>query len=119
MTEYSKPGFNNFRAYCKNGTLRAEAEVNVRLIGYKKQPYPDQHLVRDGKYYNPDGKLVSSITDGTGIQKYYSEAGQIYWMLELKEYKRIEHKMWHKGKLISHGRYQEDGTCNSILVKKE
>jgi hypothetical protein len=106
--ECTHAGFNRYRAYYPNGKLQAAGEIFVEYRGVPKQPYPDQHKVRNADYYDPNGRIVSSVKNGTGLQVLHYPNGQTLWMLQLKNYQRVEHRMWRiDGKLLSHKVYPQ------------
>ena len=113
---YSKPGYNRFRGFYKDGTLRAEGECLVELTGHPKLPCPDVHSVRFGEYYTPDGTLASEIEDGAGVQTYWTPDGVKTWELELRDFKRVRHAMWYpSGQLLTKKTYK-DGQVDGPFV---
>lgn len=98
---YEKPGYNKCRGYFPNGTLSEESTIYLELMGSPEMPYPDQHNIESGKYYNLKGKLVSTITKGTGTETLFYPNGQMMWELELASYQRVRIKRWDpKGKRL-------------------
>lgn len=97
-------GWNRYRAFYPDGVLREEGEIDVSLTGLPKVPFPDQHKVKWGNYYRPDGSLGSTVRDGTGEQMIWYPNGQLRWKLVLKNYERVSLEMWsEQGKLLSTG----------------
>lgn len=93
-------GYYPYLGYYPDGTLREHGECLVNVAGFSDQPYPDNHDIRNGRFYKPDGSLGSVVSNGTGVQVYWYPDGQIRWRLELKDFKRVRHQMWsRKGKL--------------------
>jgi hypothetical protein len=89
-------GWNRFRGTYPDGTLREEGECWVDINGGAEDPLPDLHNVKWGRYYDPRGKLLSQIDDGTGVQIYCTPTGIKTWELELKNYERARLSCWHK-----------------------
>ena len=62
--------------------------------------------MKEGKYYDPSGKLGSEVKDGTGVQTYWNTSGVKVWELGLKGYKRARVSMWDdNGKLLAKKNY--------------
>lgn len=79
---FSGVGWNRFRETYPNGTLREEGIRRVTLNGTFNEglePDPDLHDVKEGKYYDPSGKLGSEVKDGTGVQTYWNTSGVKVW----------------------------------------
>lgn len=94
---FSGRGWNHFRGTYPDGSLREEGECWVDLNGSNHpEPLPDTDRVKWGKYYNPQGKLISEIKDGTGVQTYWMPDGTKIWELELKDYERVHLSMWYE-----------------------
>ncbi len=98
-------GWNSYRGYYSNGTLREEGEIHVFANGIEKELTPDRHVVRWGRYYKPDGSLGSEIKDGTGDQILWFLNGQICWHMKQVDGKRVSDQMW-----------QPDGTTNGPVI---
>jgi len=88
-------GWNSYRGYYSNGTLREEGEIHVFPNGLNKELTPDRHVVRWGRYYKPDGLLGSEIKDGTGDQILWFPNGQICWHMKQVDGKRVSDQFWH------------------------
>lgn len=89
-----------YRGHYPDGTLREEGECRVKFLGLPIQPSPDNHDIRNGRFYKPDGSLGSVVRDGSGVQIYWYPDGRIRWRLELKNYNRVLSQMWDReGKL--------------------
>jgi hypothetical protein len=105
---FAGEGWNSFRGTYPNGTLREEGVCWV-MLNFGTEPFPDLHTVKDGKYYDPNGKFGSEVKDGNGIQTYWSCNGTKVWELELKHYKRVHHAMWYdNGQLMTERKYLDD-----------
>lgn len=87
-------GWNSYRGYYPDGTLREEGEIHVYPNDVHKELTPDQHVVRWGRYYKPDGSLGSDITEGTGDQKLWYPNGQLRWHLKQVHGKRVSAQLW-------------------------
>lgn len=72
------------------------------INGGANDPSPDIHRVESGKYYDPDGELVSEIQKETGVQTYFDPNGNRLWELEIKNGERKRHTLWHNnGQLLT------------------
>jgi len=97
-------GWNRYRGYYPDGSLREEGEIDVSYRGIPPEPQPDHHNVKWGNYYRPDGTLGARVRDGTGEQILWYPNGRLRWKLVLKDYKRIAFEHWTDGgQLISKG----------------
>ena len=95
---FAGEGWNTFRGTYPNGTLREEGVCRVYWNGTFSgglEPDPDLSDVKDGKYYDPTGKLASEVKNGTGVQTYWNCKGIKIWELELKDFKRARVSQWH------------------------
>ena len=104
-------GYSPYRGYYPNGTLREEGECRVEFYGVdQSDPCPDNHDVRWGKYYLPDGRLGSEVRDGSGVQTYWSSNATKVWELELKDFKRRRLTMWKPdGTRLTQEEYDHNG----------
>jgi hypothetical protein len=95
-------GYSHARGYYPSGVLMEESEC-------KTVPDPDRHDVRNGRYFDPNGKLVSEIINGTGRQTLFYAEGTVRCVLDLKVGSRVE-LTWHSssGHVILHCRYDEN-----------
>ncbi|MGL4942787.1 MAG: hypothetical protein ACRC46_06315 [Thermoguttaceae bacterium] len=102
-------GYNAYKGFYESGVLKEEGEIYVEFVDYPKEPLPDRHKVRSGKYYTPDGVLGSLVENGTGCQKLWYPNGQLRFELELKDYKRVRLKQFSTdGSLVSDVDYGAD-----------
>jgi hypothetical protein len=99
---FSARGWNPFRGTYPDGTLREEGVCWVDINGGANDPAPNIHQVQWGKYYDPSGKMVSEIKDGTGIQTYFTRKGVKTWELELKDGERVHLSWWHDTGTLFH-----------------
>ena len=105
---FAGEGWNRFRGTYPNGTLREEGVCWV-MLNCGVEPFPDLSNVKEGKYYDPSGKLRSEIKDGNGVQTYWTCGGTKVWELELEDSKRIRLSMWHdNGQLRTERQYLDD-----------
>jgi hypothetical protein len=90
----SRPGYNRYRGYYPDGTLREEGEIMVTYLLANPEPFADVHQVKWGKYYRPDGTLGSEVRDGTGEQTWWYLNGKPRWRLAVREGKRVLLEHW-------------------------
>jgi hypothetical protein len=95
--DYARPGYNPYRGYYPDGTCREVGECLVEWNGGSGDPAPDNHDVRSGKYFRPDGTLASEVVNGTGTQTLWYPDGRKRWELVLEKYQRRRHSMWYEG----------------------
>jgi len=108
-------GWNSFRGTYPDGTLREEGVCWV-MLNAGIEPFTGLDEVKDGKYYDPNGKLGSEVKDGTGVQTYWNCDGTKVWELEFIDYKRARHAMWYdNGQLRAEQRYR-NGRVNGSFV---
>lgn len=88
------PGYNDFKRFYPNGTLAEEGQCLVEYYD-SPEPVPDYHNLLWSKCYKPNGSLCSEVKNGTGTQIYWSPDGVKTWELELADFKRTRHSMWH------------------------
>lgn len=106
--QFKKEGYNPFKGYYPDGTIREEGECLVEVMGFHNQPYPDSSSVRSSKCYLPDGTLASKVENGTGIQTYWTPSGVKIWELVLKESVWQKLTRWYpNGQLIQTQEYVE------------
>ena len=106
VTTFRSAGFNHYKGFYANGKLKEEGEISVGLWGYYDKPLPDRHMVRNGKYYRPDGTLGSTVSQGTGTQMLWYPNGQLRWELELVNGERVQLKTFKEdGRLRQHIKY--------------
>lgn len=102
----SQEGWSPYRGYYPNGVLREEGEIYVTYAGSPAEPTPDQHNIRWGNYYRPDGMLGATVRDGSGKQMLWYPDGTLRWKLVLTNYNRVRHELWAEdGTLVSEKKY--------------
>ncbi len=107
--EVKGPGWNRYRGYYPDGTLREVGEIHVEYSNYPPEPHPDEHNVKWGNYYRPDGTIGAQIRDGTGEQVLWYPDGKLRWKLVLRDYKRVMDELWAEdGTLIGRKHYPRD-----------
>ena len=74
-------GYNPYRGYYKTGVLREEGACLVVETG--GDIAPDRHELLHGRFYGPDGKLLSEVSNGTGKQILCAADGTRLWELDL------------------------------------
>ena len=89
---FKKPGYNPFVAYYDNGVMAGQGYF--RIEEYNDQILTNPDDVKEGEFYNPEGKLISCVKDGTGVATLFCVDGQKIWELHLKEYKRVRLIHW-------------------------
>ncbi len=94
VIEYQKLGYNPFHTVYENGTIAGKGYCMVEKI--EDQIFPNLDDVREGEFYNPQGELISSVKDGTGVIPVFCSEGQKIWETELKNYKRVRLRRWDK-----------------------
>ncbi len=103
--EFDHFGYNPYKGYYGDGALREEGTILVERNGGDVAAF--RHDVEHGKYYSPDGKLISQVIDGTGKQLLCCQNGQPFWELDLVDGKYAHVKMWTcAGQLIHEGAYR-------------
>lgn len=116
QTEYKGPGYNNFRRRYPDGTLAEEGQCMVELYGSPLQPIPDEHNVLWSKCYKPDGTLCSEVENGTGTQVHWTPQGVRIWELELVNFQRVRHTMWHRNGQLSNTQTYTGGRVDGPFV---
>jgi hypothetical protein len=113
--DFKHAGYNEYRGYYSNGKLREKGWCYVGMHDIPRQPCPDNHDIKDGYYYRPDGTLGSTIKNGSGIQTYWYPNGDVRWRLILKDYRRLSAQNWaENGELISEEKASDNKTDSSI-----
>lgn len=108
-------GYNPYRGYYADGTLREEGEIRVSLFGLPPEPVPNTSDVRWGNYYMPDGTLGAQVRDGTGEQKLWYPNGSLRWKLVLRGYRRVMNETWlESGELLSREWYNDSGEVTRV-----
>lgn len=107
--DYSRPGYNPYRGYYPDGTLREEGECLVEINGGDGDPAPDNNDVRSGRYYRPDEALGSKVVDGTGTQTLWYPDGTLRWELVLEDCERVRHSMWHENGQLRQTQHYKNG----------
>ncbi|QDT01396.1 toxin-antitoxin system YwqK family antitoxin [Adhaeretor mobilis] len=112
-------GYGPFQSYYPDGELRGTGLCLVEPNGGMEDPMPDEHDVLQGKFYAPDGSLLSEVINGTGTQTLCDAAGNIIWKLRLKAGTRREHWMFSSdGVTLSHTRYDHDELVNGAYISE-
>ena len=107
--EFEDEGYNLFRGYYPDGTLREVGQCLVERMGIDGHPYPDPHDLKWSRCYRPDGSLASEVIDGSGTQTIFFPDGTLSWKLELSGDQRVSLSMLHpNGQLRTEGRYVAD-----------
>lgn len=113
-------GYNRYRGYYPDGSLREEGEIRVSLSGLPPEPVPDTSDVKWGNYYMPDGTLGAQVRDGTGEQKLWYPNGKLRWKLVLRGYKRVRGETWlETGELLSREWYDSSGKVTRVEKRRE
>ncbi|NLW83577.1 MAG: hypothetical protein GXY41_04095 [Phycisphaerae bacterium] len=105
---YKQDGYNQYYSfYMHNGQIAShgycmvETQYNGQLL----------HLVEDVKdamYYDPEGNVVSTVKDGTGVQVFFYPDGTKQWELELESYRKRTLRKWRKdGELVIDDVYEQ------------
>jgi hypothetical protein len=114
--QYTGEGWNPFRGTYPNGTLREEGVCQVHL-NFVTEPLPEYlEAKKEGKYYDPNGKLGSEIRDGSGIQTYWNHKGVKVLELEFKDFKMTHLARWHENGQPMIERHYVDGLENGPVV---
>jgi hypothetical protein len=99
--DFRAAGYNPYRGYYPSGVLRESGECLVEILGSPRYPAPDNHAIRNARFYRPDGMLGSVVEDGTGVQTYWYPDGKLRWRLELRDYVRVQSELWDQnGRLV-------------------
>ena len=91
VTNRGEGYYADYKGYYASGQLKEEGKIFVECYD---QPFPDRHMVWEGKYYRPDGTLGSTVSQGTGTQTLWYPNGQVMWELELVNGKRVHCKQF-------------------------
>jgi hypothetical protein len=110
-----KDGYNPYKRWYDNGSIRGEGECLVLISGWK-QPMVDWNDLKWANCYRPDGSVGSEVRDGTGIQTIWSEPGVKIWELELKDYKRVQLKQWYPSGALAHSISYKDGEPHGLSI---
>ena len=95
-----KSSYCPYKGFYPNGQIKEEGQIFVEWGSGK--PFPDRHMVWNGKYYRPDGTLGSTVSQGTGTQTLWYPNGQLWWELELDNCERVRAQQFSvDGKLLS------------------
>lgn len=86
-------GYNSYRGYYPNGVLREEGMCMVERNG--SEIAPDRHDLQWGRFYDPEGHLLSEVVDKTGKQILCYSTGKPSWELDLVDGTRAHVKTWH------------------------
>ena len=97
--EYKGEGYNSFFVFYEDGTIAAEGMCRVERNDH--QILHNIHDVKEGRFYNPRGDLVSSIRNGTGIQTFFYPDGTKSWELHLEDFRRKKLTMWNPDGSVS------------------
>ena len=92
---YEKEGYNQFFMFYKSGTLAAHGLCIVEK-NIDDEILHDATNLKEGKFFNPSGDLVSTVQNGTGVQTLFSSSGQRYWELHLENSNRRKLTIWNK-----------------------
>ena len=96
--QYEKPGYNPFFIFYESGTIAGYGYCLVEK--YEDQILPNLEDVKEGEFYDPQGKLVSSVKNGTGIIAVFCIDGQKIWESYLEDFKRIRLRHWDKDGIL-------------------
>jgi antitoxin component YwqK of YwqJK toxin-antitoxin module len=98
-----------YRGYYPNGVLREKGTCFVEKIG--DEIVPDRTDVLDAEYFDPNGRVISRVKNGTGKQILYSTNGSPFWELHLEDRKRTLLRMWQhpNGQLSYESKGQDHG----------
>lgn len=97
-------GFNPYRGYYDSGVLSEEGMCMVFENG--DDIAADRHDLLHGKFYDPRGKLISEVENGTGKQVLFLPDGTRHWELDLANGKRAQVKIWYpSGQLAAEEKY--------------
>ena len=92
--EFHGVGYNRFLIFYKDGTLAGQGLCQVDWKG--DQIYHNIHDVKEGRFYDPQGNLVSSVESGTGVQTLFYADGTKYWELHLEDFRRKRVTLWNR-----------------------
>ncbi len=119
--EFNREGYNPFKGFYPDGTLREEGECYVEVMGFHDQPFPAHENLKWTKCYRPDGSLGSRVEGGTGTQTIWTPDGTKTWELELKNFKRVKLTQWHRNgqlrKVLNYVEGKRDGPFISYDAK--
>ncbi len=91
---YQKEGYNQFFMYYRSGAVAAHGlcmvEKNMDEILH------DVTNVKEGKFFDPSGELVSTVENGTGVQTFFLSSGEKYWELHLENSERRKLTIWNE-----------------------
>ena len=107
--EFSGEGFNRFECRYPTGVLRSEGECLVTLMGAKRQPFPQEERLREGRFFRPDGTLAGEIHDGDGVETFHTNEGVKVWECVYENTYRQLLKMWHPNGALRMIEHYQDG----------
>lgn len=108
-------GYNDYRGYYGNGTLREHGQCIVRENG-GGEIAPFRHDLLNAKFYDPDGNLISEVKNRTGKQILCHADGQPWWELDLLEGKYAHLKGWYANGQLSHESEYDNGKQHGLSV---
>lgn len=86
-----------FIAWYPDGKLRAKGICKVIIDSNTNQPeFMDTTAIPDAEYYSPDGKIKTTVRNGTGVETYWSWDGVKVWELHLENGKRTQLRTWRR-----------------------
>lgn len=107
--EFSRDGYNPFESHYPDGSLRVNARCLVQMKGNPPRPVPDFYNIQGGDFFTQDGKLASRVTNGTGMQTLFEPTGMKSFELEVRDFKRVHLKMWHRNGQLMRDESYVDG----------
>ena len=98
--------YHKYIGYYRDGQIREEGYCAIEIYNNYDGIVPNRHDLLNAKFYDPNGKLISEVTNKTGKQILCYPNGQWKWELDLDKGKYAQLKTWHRnGQLASVERY--------------
>jgi hypothetical protein len=117
--DFDAPGYNRLRAIFPGGTPAAQGACKVTWEGAGADSIPlfNPIDIKDAEFYKPDGTLAAKVVDGTGTQVHYEPDGRKNWEIEVRGFKWVHSRCWHKnGQLAEESRFR-DGLWDGPVVR--
>ena len=112
--DVSRLAFNRYRGFYSNGKLREEGFCMVEEIRGGEEIIPNRHNLRDAKFYDPSGKLISEVRNTTGKQVLCRANGEPFWELDLLNGQYLRLNQWHANGQIAYVGHYRNGKQHGL-----